>query len=255
MFLTSFLSGSKIEWTDTTWNPTTGCNKVSAGCKFCYAERIALWKNSEGSYIYRNKFNLTLHPKKLNFISKLSGKHRIFVNSMSDLFHEGIPEYFLLAVFAIMNEYPQHTFQVLTKRPDHLLKMAPKLRWTPNIWMGVSVENQLVVDRISKLKQVPAAVKFISFEPLIGPITDLDLDGIQWVILGGESGYDWGKPKGYRECRLDWIRGVISQTTDQAVFVKQLGTTLGREFEMGGNKGEDFNKFPADLKRREYPIR
>jgi protein gp37 len=179
---------SAIEWTDATWNPVTGCTKISPGCKHCYAERLAARLQAMGNPRYRDGFKLTLHPDQLTLPLRWKDPRRIFVNSMSDLFHENVPEEFIRRAFEIMAQARQHIFQVLTKRSKRLAELAPRLRWPTNVWQGVSVENARYTSRVADLVKVPAAVRFLSVEPLLGPITDLPLDGIAWVIVGGESG-------------------------------------------------------------------
>jgi protein gp37 len=174
---------SRIEWTDATWNPVTGCTPVSAGCEHCYARRMA------NRFHGPSGFDVTLHLDRLDLPRHWRKPRRVFVNSMGDLFHKDVPNSFILDVFRVMNEFPRHTFQVLTKRPERMVSMAGAVDWTPNIWAGVTVENQgVAAGRISYLQQVPASVRFISCEPLIGPITNLPLGGIGWVIVGGETG-------------------------------------------------------------------
>lgn len=211
---------SKIEWTKYTWNPITGCTKISPGCKNCYAEKFALRLKTMGLYKYRNGFKITLHPQELSkpyFIKKPS---LIFVNSMSDLFHENVPIEFIQQVFKVMNENKQHIFQILTKRPHILLKYDKDdlLRWSDNIWMGVSVENQDYIWRIEYLKQSKARIKFISFEPLLGPVCS-DLSGINWVIVGGESG------PGARPLEAEWVRKIRDICIEKKIpfFFKQWG--------------------------------
>lgn len=210
---------SKIEWTEVTWNPTTGCNKVSAGCKNCYAESFAKRLKGMGIEKYKNGFKLTLHPDVLQFPKKLKKPHKIFVNSMSDLFHEKIPLTFIQKVFDVMNECPQHIFQVLTKRAERLEELSPFLNWTDNIWMGVSVENDLVKHRIDNLIKTKAKIKFLSLEPLLGPIPNLKLKKIDWVIVGGESG------RKSRKIEKSWVEDIHLQCTKHnvAFFFKQWG--------------------------------
>ncbi|MDW3208921.1 MAG: phage Gp37/Gp68 family protein [Reichenbachiella sp.] len=215
------MSKSSIEWTTMTWNPTTGCDKVSAGCKFCYAEVLAKRLKAMGQKKYVNEFQLTLHPESLADPFKWRKPQIVFVNSMSDLFHEDIPLSFIQRIFNIMNRLPQHKFQILTKRADILEKHAPMLNWTSNIWMGVSVEDNLVLHRIDHLRQIPAHVKFLSVEPLIGPVNDLNLEGIDWVIVGGESG------KTPRPMEKSWVLDIRDQCAAANVpfFFKQWGGT------------------------------
>lgn len=220
---------SHIEWTESTWNPVTGCSKVSAGCKNCYAERMAARLQSMGNPRYADGFNVTLHPDLVDAPKAWKTPRLIFVNSMSDLFHEKVPLAFIKQVFATMRACPQHTFQILTKRSARLAALAPQLDWAPNVWMGVSVEDNRVIHRIHDLLKVPAAVRFLSCEPLIGPCDDMPLDGIDWVIVGGESG------PGSREMKIEWVRSIFKQcrVSKSAFFFKQWGGTrkdlTGRE--------------------------
>ena len=179
---------SSIEWTEATWNPVTGCSKVSPGCKHCYAERLAVRLRAMGNPRYRNGFAVTLHPDQVTLPMRWIRPRRIFVNSMSDLFHEAVPEDYIRQVFTVMEAAHRHTFQILTKRSKRLASLAPSLPWPPNVWQGVSVENARYTSRIADLREVPAAVRFLSVEPLLGPIPELPLEGIDWVIVGGESG-------------------------------------------------------------------
>jgi len=179
---------SRIEWTHATWNPVTGCSKVSAGCKHCYAERFAKRLRAMGVERYRNGFRVTLHDDLLDLPKRWKTPRLVFVNSMSDLFHELVPLDFIQRVFATMRDCPHHTFQILTKRSRRLRELAPQLEWSPNIWVGVSVENARVLHRIEDLRHVPAAVRFLSCEPLLGPLDNLPLEGIHWVIVGGRVG-------------------------------------------------------------------
>lgn len=210
---------SHIEWTEATWNPVTGCTKISQGCKNCYAERLAKRLQLMGSSRYKNGFKTTLHPDVLG-LPKIWKKPRlIFVNSMSDLFHKDVPEDYILSVFETMNGCPQHTFQVLTKRSSRLSAISSKLTWSENIWMGVSVEDARVVHRIDDLRAVPAAVRFLSLEPLIGSIGQLNLSAIHWVIVGGESG-----PRA-RRMDVEWVEDIFRQCRAASVpfFFKQWG--------------------------------
>ena len=218
---------SAIEWTDATWNPVTGCTKVSPGCKHCYAERLAARLQAMGNPRYRNGFAVTLHPDQLALPLRWHQPRRIFVNSMSDLFHEAVPDDFIHQVFDIMNRADWHIFQVLTKRSQRLAALAPTLPWAPNIWQGVSVENARYTDRIRDLQTVPAVVRFLSVEPLLGPISDLPLTGIDWVIVGGESG------GGRRPMAAEWPRQIRDQCRAVGVpfFFKQWG---GRTPKSGG---------------------
>ncbi len=210
---------SKIEWTEATWNPVTGCTKVSSGCLNCYAERMAKRLQAMGHPSYLNGFDITCHEHLLELPLTWRKPKMIFVNSMSDLFHESIPDEFIIKVFQVMNQAHWHTFQVLTKRAERLQELSAVLPWTRNIWMGVTVENQRYVKRINNLKESAAFTKFISMEPLIGPIEDLDLRGIDWVIVGGESG------PGSRPMDKQWVLDIQTQCEfdKAAFFFKQWG--------------------------------
>lgn len=210
---------SKIEWTEMTWNPVTGCTKVSAGCKHCYAERMAKRLQAMGVARYQNAFRLTLHDDLVGLPLKWKQPRLIFVNSMSDLFHEDVPLDFIQRVFTTMVKCEHHRFQVLTKRSQRLSQVAADLPWGPNIWMGVSVEDSRVTSRITDLTTVPAAVHFLSCEPLIGPLEGLSLGGIQWVIVGGESG------PCARPMKPEWVESIYRQCRASKVpfFFKQWG--------------------------------
>ncbi len=212
-------SRSKIEWTEMTWNPVTGCTKVSAGCKHCYAERMSRRLKLMGNKRYRNGFKLTLHEDLLDAPRKWRSPRMIFVNSMSDIFHQNVPTGFIEQAFKTMNDCSQHIFQILTKRSGRLKSLANKLKWTPNIWMGVSVEDNRVYQRIHDLREVPSHTRFLSCEPLIGPVDDLPLRGIHWVIVGGESG------PGARPMKEDWVLSIKDQcrTFGASFFFKQWG--------------------------------
>lgn len=222
---------SAIEWTESTWNPVTGCNKISPGCKNCYAERMAIRLQAMGQANYANGFDLTLQERALELPLRWKKPQVIFVNSMSDLFHEDIPIDFVLRVFEVMLRAHHHQFQVLTKRSQHLLELDPILPWPSNIWMGVSVENQDYTFRIDHLRQTNAKVKFLSLEPLLGPLSNLDLTDIDWVIVGGESG-----PRA-RPMDPAWVTDIRDQCQEAGVpfFFKQWGGTrkkkTGRELE------------------------
>lgn len=213
------MSSSKIEWTEATWNPLTGCTKVSPGCKNCYAERMAKRLQSMNSANYENGFKLTCHPHALNIPLSWKKSRMIFVNSMSDLFHEDVPKEFIQKVFGIMRLASQHQYQVLTKRSSNLLQMDPLLKWTDHIWMGVSVENADYNYRIDNLRKTSAKVKFISFEPLIDDVGEVNLEGIDWVIVGGECG------PGSRPIKKEWIVNIQNQCREKnvAFFFKQWG--------------------------------
>ncbi|MFA6084254.1 DUF5131 family protein [Mucilaginibacter sp.] len=213
------MAESTIEWTELTWNPVTGCKKISPGCKFCYAEVMSRRLKAMGVEKYKDGFKIRVHPESLNIPFTWKKPKVVFVNSMSDLFHDEIPLDFIKAVFSVMNATPQHTYQVLTKRSDRLLTIADELNWTANIWMGVSVENEKYVQRVTELSKTPAKTKFLSVEPLLGYIKNLPLDKINWVIVGGESGH------GARPVKYEWIESVRRQCEIKKVpfFFKQWG--------------------------------
>jgi protein gp37 len=210
---------SAIEWTESTWNPVTGCTKISQGCKFCYAQRMAERLEAMGQPNYRNGFRLTLQPQMLELPLRWKRPQAIFVNSMSDLFHKDVPLDYVHRVFDVMRRADWHRFQVLTKRADRLAELDPHLEWPANVWMGVSVENSDHVDRIDDLRRTRAKLKFLSLEPLLGPLSRLDLQGIDWVIVGGESG-----PHA-RPVQESWIAGIRDQCRKARVafFFKQWG--------------------------------
>ena len=212
-------SQTKIEWTEMTWNPVTGCTKVSAGCKHCYAERMARRLQAMGVERYHNAFQVTLHEDLVELPLRWKQPRLVFVNSMSDLFHEDVPLSFIQRVFATMSRCPQHSFQVLTKRSQRLKALAHLLPWPGNVWVGVTVENALVTHRIHDLQTVPAALRFLSCEPLIGSLDHLDLAGIHWVIVGGESG------PGARPVNPAWVEAIYQQCRAASVpfFFKQWG--------------------------------
>lgn len=212
-------NNSRIEWTESTWNPITGCTKVSPGCKHCYAERMALRLQAMGQPNYANGFKLTLHEDALHLPLTWKKPRVIFVNSMSDLFHKDVPVAFVQRVFQVMKQAHWHQFQVLTKRAERLRELDPLLEWQPNIWMGVSVETAKYVQRIDALRTTGAAIKFLSLEPLLGPLPSLNLQGIDWVIVGGESG------PGARPIQPAWVRDIRDQcvAADVPFFFKQWG--------------------------------
>jgi protein gp37 len=212
-------SKSSIEWTESTWNPVTGCTKISPGCKHCYAERMAKRLKAMGQPNYANGFALTLHEHALELPLRWKAPQVIFVNSMSDLFHKSVPLDFVLKVFDVMNRADWHTYQVLTKRSDRLREVSARLPWSRHIWMGVSVETEQYQARIDDLRETGAIVKFLSLEPLLGPLPNLDLKGIDWVIVGGESG------PGARPMDPDWVRDIRNQCRKTGVpfFFKQWG--------------------------------
>lgn len=231
---------SGIEWTDATWNPVRGCTKVSPGCKHCYAETFAeRWRGTPG-HPYEQGFDLRLVPESLNLPLRWKRPRTIFVNSMSDLFHEDVPDTYIGEVFAVMEAAGHHRFQVLTKRADRLAELAVLLPWPTNVWMGVSIESADYVDRIDRLREVPATVRFLSIEPLLGPLPNLSLRGIHWVIVGGESG------PGARAMDPGWASDIRDQCLVAGVpfFFKQWGGVrkkeAGRELE-----GRTWDEMPA----------
>ncbi len=239
---------SGIEWTQATWNPTTGCDRTSPGCDRCYALTLSKRLKAMGNPKYQNDgdprtsgpgFGVTLHEDALQLPKRWAAPRLIFVNSMSDLFHPAVPEEYISRVFAVMSETPSHTYQVLTKRSKRLTEMSGKLRWPSNVWMGVSVENATYKFRIDHLRKVPAATRFLSIEPLIGPVGELDLAGIHWVIVGGESGV------GARQVQYEWIVEIRDQCLAAGVpfFFKQWG---GRTPKAGGRQldGERWDEMP-----------
>ena len=215
------MSASRIEWTEVTWNPVTGCSKISAGCANCYAERMARRLQAMGQHNYARGFQVSTHEHMLERPLAWRRPCTVFVNSMSDLFHDAVPAEFIERVFGTMHAAHWHTFQVLTKRSGRLGTFAPGLPWPRNVWAGVSVESADYVYRIEDLRAVPAAVRFLSLEPLLGPLPELDLTGIDWVIVGGESG------PGARPLRQDWVRDIRDQClcADVPFFFKQWGGT------------------------------
>ena len=209
---------SKIEWTDATWNPVTGCTQISPGCAHCYAKTFAERFRGVPGHPYERGFEPQLRRERIKQPLRWKKPRTIFVNSMSDLFHEAVPDEYIHEVFEVMAAADQHRYQVLTKRAERLAQLAPSLPWPDHVWMGVSVENQRWTSRIAPLRGTPAAIKFLSCEPLLGPL-ELDLDGIDWVIAGGESG------PGARPMRPDWVRAVRDQCLESGTpfFFKQWG--------------------------------
>src|ERR1017187_9649342 len=212
-------TNSPIEWTDATWNPVTGCSKISPGCKDCYAERMAMRLKAMGQKNYRNGFGVTLQPQMLELPLHWKRPKRIFVNSMSDLFHVDVPLSYIRDVFDVMRRANWHQFQVLTKRAERIEDLSPKLTWQPNIWMGVSVENEEYLHRIEHLRKTRAHGKFLSLEPLLGPLPKMNLRGIDWAIVGGESG------PGARLVDPAWVTDIRDQFVKAGVrfFFKQWG--------------------------------
>lgn len=236
------MAQSNIEWTEMTWNPTTGCDKISAGCKYCYAEVMSRRLKAMGIDKYKDNFELRIHEDALLIPYKWKQPKIVFVNSMSDLFHKKVPLSFIKKVFEVMNDNPQHIFQVLTKRAKRLYELHHHLKWSKNIWMGVSVENQKVAGRIDFLRETNAKVKFLSIEPLLGPLPNLNLQEIDWVIVGGESG-----PKA-RVMEIDWVLDIQQQCKNENVsfFFKQWGgknkKATGREL-----NGKTYDEMPVYL--------
>jgi len=236
-----------IEWTDATWNPVTGCTKISAGCANCYAERMAHRLQAMRNPSYHNGFNLTVQPRMLERPLHWAKPRHVFVNSMSDLFHDAVPTDYIKKVFSIMEQTSQHQFQVLTKRSRRLAELSAELSWPANVWMGVSVEDERVRFRIDDLRRVPAAVRFISAEPLIGPLPSLNLEGINWVIVGGESG------PGARPMDPTWVRDIRDQcvASNAAFFFKQWGgvqkSKTGRILD-----GRIWNEMPANTETLDH---
>ncbi len=235
------MSVSKIEWTESTWNPVTGCTKVSPGCENCYAERMSRRLKAMGQPNYANGFAIAIHDHVVDYPLRWRKPQRIFVNSMSDLFHEDIPAEFVARVFDVMQTAHWHRFQVLTKRAERLEELAPSLPWPPNVWMGVTVENADYARRIDRLRDTPAAVKFLSLEPLLGPLARLDLSAMDWVIVGGESG------PGARPMLESWVLDIREQCTAQGVpfFFKQWGGTNKKK---AGRllQGRTWDQMPAE---------
>ncbi len=232
---------SKIEWTESTWNPVTGCSKISQGCLNCYAERMANRLMHMGQPNYCNGFKVTEHPKTLKIPLRWKKPQMVFVNSMSDLFHDEISEDFVLKIFEVMNKAEWHSYQILTKRADHLMELSKRLPWRKNIWLGVTVENAKYKNRIDALRKTGAHIKFLSLEPLLGPVGKLNLHGLDWVIAGGESG-----PRA-RHIKPEWVREIRDQCIEQNVpfFFKQWGGTnkkkAGRELD-----GKTWDQMPRN---------
>lgn len=248
---------SAIEWTEVTWNPVTGCDRVAAGCDNCYAMVLAKRLKAMGQAKYQNDgdprtsglgFGVTLHPAALDQPYKWRSPKVVFVNSMSDLFHAKVPLSFVRDIFDVMRETPQHTYQVLTKRAHRMARLADQLDWPDNVWMGVTVESDQVTDRIDHLRAVPAATRFLSCEPLLTGLPHLNLRGIHWVIVGGESGH------GSRPMLADWATDLRDQCAEASVayFFKQTGAVLAKEWGVAG-KGHDATLWPIELPR-EYPL-
>lgn len=236
--------GSRIEWTECTWNPVTGCSKISPGCQHCYAERMSQRLRAMGIGKYRNGFEVAIHENVLKEPSRWRKPRLVFVNSMSDLFHESVPSDFIESVFEVMSESPRHTFQVLTKRADRVLRMDGQLNWPPNVWLGVSVESERWLHRLESLQRTGAQTKFLSLEPLLGSLRRIELTGIAWVIVGGESG------PGARPMEAEWVREIRDNCLQRQVpfFFKQWGGVnkkrTGRTLD-----GRTWNEMPAQPRR------
>lgn len=232
---------TKIEWTECSWNPITGCTKISDGCKNCYAERLSKRLVAMHNPRYNNGFQVTVHDDLIEIPKKWKTPRKIFVNSMSDLFHESISDETILRIFRTMNECPQHQFQVLTKRPERLRDLNESINWTDNIWMGVTVESNAYLNRIDYLRNSGAYIKFISAEPLLSDLDEIDLHGIDWIIVGGESG------PGAREIKKEWVENILlsARKYNTAFFFKQWGGTNKKK------NGRELNGQTYD----EYPIR
>ena len=230
----------KIEWTNNTWNPITGCTKFSPGCAHCYAQKMALRLQGMGRPKYRNGFTVTCHPDVLEVPFAWKKPEMIFVCSMSDMFHQDVSLEFIQAIFEVMNQASWHTFQILTKRAERLAELAPLLPWTPNIWAGVTIESDAYVDRAEALKTTDAAVKFVSLEPLLGPLPSLDYSGLDWVLAGGESG------PGARPMQAAWVRDIRDKATARGIpfLFKQWG---GRNKKLAGRllDGLEWDEFPV----------
>lgn len=242
-------TASPIEWTEVTWNPLTGCTKISPGCKNCYAERMSKRLQAMGQPNYVNGFQLTLQRQALELPLRWKKPQRIFVNSMSDLFHKDVPEEFIRDVFDVMRRADWHQFQVLTKRAERVEELSDVLPWPPHIWQGVSVENADYTFRVDHLRRTGAQIKFLSVEPLLGPIDELDLTGIDWVIVGGESG------PGSRPMRYEWVKRLREICKDAGVpmFFKQTGEKLAREQGYKSRKGCDDSEWPKTWRVRQFP--
>jgi protein gp37 len=239
---------SKIEWTEATWNPSIGCNKVSSGCKFCYAETMAKRLKAMGVVDYKDGFKFKIVPERIPYPLKVRKPTKFFVNSMSDLFHERMPQQFLDAVFETIIQTPHHIYQILTKRDNMMIDYFKNRKVPDNVWLGVTVENSEHINRINNLKSVEARIRFISFEPLIGPVGDVDLSGIQWAIIGGESGVK------ARPIKQEWIKEIFTlcRKYGTAFFFKQWGTwgadEIKRNKKLNGRifNGKSWNEYPVN---------
>ena len=230
---------TSIEWTECSWNPITGCTKISEGCRNCYAARMAHRLKAMGNIRYENEFEVTIHEDLIDKPLHWKKPKRIFVNSMSDLFHKDIPDDVIIRIFQTMNKANWHTFQILTKRSDRLAELSQKLNWTPNIWMGVSIENKETIFRAEHLKNTNATIKFISAEPLLESIGDIDLNGIDWLIVGGESGHHC------RPLSEKWVIELrdLAKRTNTAFFFKQWGG-INKKKKGSKLKGKYYKEYP-----------
>lgn len=232
---------SKIEWTESTWNPVTGCSPMSAGCQHCYAARFAKRLQAMGNPRYKNAFEVTVHDDLISLPLSWKKPQMIFANSMSDLFHEKVSDDVIKRIFTTMNSTPQHTYQILTKRAERLMQLSPELTWSNNIWMGVSIENEDVVFRADLLRETDAHIKFISAEPLLSSLDKLSLKGIDWLIVGGESG------PGSRPMLEDWVLALKAKAEDTgtAFFFKQWGGTNKKK---AGSllQGKSYKAYPTE---------
>lgn len=246
------MNKSKIEWTENTWNPTTGCTKISEGCKNCYAYEMTKRLKAMGQEKYKNGFEITTHDYVVERPLSWKKPKRIFVNSMSDLFHKEVPVEFIKKVFGVMNEAHWHIFQVLTKRDKRLKKIAPKLSWSKNIWQGVTVENQNNIERIHVLSEINSKVKFVSFEPLLGPIdtNTIPFENLDWIIVGGESGNN------ARTIKKEWVINIRNACLENEVafFFKQWG---GKYRKKNGRslEGKVWDQYPSEINRLEKSLK
>lgn len=241
---------SSIEWTEATWNPVTGCTKISPGCKNCYAERMSLRLQAMGQQNYANGFKLTLQERMLERPLTWKKPQLVFVNSMSDLFHDAVPVDFIIEVFDVMQRASWHQFQVLTKRSQRLLDLNSQIRWPENVWMGVSVENQDYTYRIDHLRETDAVTKFLSLEPLLGPLSGLNFDKVNWAIVGGESG------PGARPMYEEWVIQIRDEckVANVPLFVKQMGESWAQVKKAKSKKGGNMAEWRRDLRIRNYPV-
>ena len=233
---------SAIEWTDSTWNPVTGCTEVSPGCDHCYARVFAERFRGVEGHPYEQGFDLRLWHERIDLPLRWKSPRRIFVNSMSDLFHKDVPDEFILQVFDVMRRADNHVFQVLTKRSARLVRLAPRLPWPDHVWMGVSVESVAYHWRVDHLRRVPAAIRFVSAEPLLGSLGDIDLSNIHWLIVGGESGH------GHRPCDPTWVRELRDRCQEERVafFFKQWGgwSSKARGRQLDGRVWDEYPEAP-----------